>query len=186
MRSILDRYRVDLVDLWQRNFHTCEVCGILGPKYRMTPKSIKSGRVFYICNTCYFNKIISTASSKTTDKKGEKITMEEKNLTTYFVSETTPSENLRTALGRMIEYAKFLEKESGREQENFVDTILDEEDIEVTTECPTMLEKVEEKDHDELVNLVKEIFSIACNGTTLNVADIASIIKTYNIDLNSL
>jgi hypothetical protein len=48
----------------------------------------------------------------------------------YFV-ETTDTGNLQTALGRMIEYAKFLEKESGRSNENYVDEILNDESIKI-------------------------------------------------------
>lgn len=47
---------------------------------------------------------------------------------TYFVKTKNVS-SLQTALGRMIEYAKFLEEDSGRASDAFVDQILKEEDI---------------------------------------------------------
>ena len=50
---------------------------------------------------------------------------------TYFVKNTDVGQ-LQSALGRLIEYAKFLEKDTGRDQSPyaFVDTILKECDIE--------------------------------------------------------
>ena len=42
--------------------------------------------------------------------------------------------NLQTALGRMIEYAKMLEDETGRSYDSFVDQIILEENIAVKTE----------------------------------------------------
>jgi hypothetical protein len=51
----------------------------------------------------------------------------------YFV-ETKEVGSLQNALGRMIEYAKFLENESGRSKDNFVDEILNDADIKVTIE----------------------------------------------------
>lgn len=47
---------------------------------------------------------------------------------TYFVK-TKNIPSLQDALGRMIEYAKFLEKESGRNQDSFVEQIIQEDDI---------------------------------------------------------
>lgn len=52
---------------------------------------------------------------------------------TYFVT-TWNISRLQTALGRMIEYAKFLEEESGRSNPSFVEQILKEDNIEVKTE----------------------------------------------------
>ncbi len=47
---------------------------------------------------------------------------------TYFVRSNN-LENLQDALGRMIEYAKFLEEETGRRSCSFVDEILSEDEI---------------------------------------------------------
>lgn len=49
---------------------------------------------------------------------------------TYFVK-TRNISSLQTALGRMIEYAKFLEEDSGRASDAFADHILKEENISV-------------------------------------------------------
>ena len=49
---------------------------------------------------------------------------------TYFVK-TKDISSLQTALGRMIEYAKFLEEDSGRASDAFADYILKEENISV-------------------------------------------------------
>lgn len=47
---------------------------------------------------------------------------------TYFVkSKNVP--NLQDALGRMIEYAKFLEEDTGRTNPSFVDQIVEEDNI---------------------------------------------------------
>lgn len=47
---------------------------------------------------------------------------------TYFVkSKNVP--DLQDALGRLIEYAKFLEEESGRANPSFVDQIIEEDNI---------------------------------------------------------
>lgn len=51
----------------------------------------------------------------------------------YFV-QTGNVSDLQCALGRLIEYAKFLEDESGRSGENFVEEILQECEIEVIEE----------------------------------------------------
>lgn len=49
---------------------------------------------------------------------------------TYFVkSNNLP--DLKDALGRMIEYAKFLEEESGRANPSFVDAVIKEDNIEL-------------------------------------------------------
>lgn len=45
----------------------------------------------------------------------------------YVKSQNLP--DLQDALGRLIEYAKFLEEESGRTNLSFVDTIIRENDI---------------------------------------------------------
>ena len=47
---------------------------------------------------------------------------------TYFVKSKNVSD-LQDALGRMIEYAKFLEEESGRSSDSFVDQIIREDNI---------------------------------------------------------
>lgn len=52
---------------------------------------------------------------------------------TYFVSSNNISD-LRDALGRMIEYAKFLEEESGRANDSFVDQIIEEDNIKLKVE----------------------------------------------------
>lgn len=52
---------------------------------------------------------------------------------TYFVKSENIA-NLQAALGRMIEYAKFLEDETGRSYDSFVDQIILEENIAVKTE----------------------------------------------------
>lgn len=46
----------------------------------------------------------------------------------YYVK-TNNIPSLKSALSRLIEYAKFLEEESGRADENFVDTILEDDNI---------------------------------------------------------
>lgn len=47
---------------------------------------------------------------------------------TYFVkSKNVP--DLQNALGRMIEYAKFLEEETGRTNLSFVDAVIKEDNI---------------------------------------------------------
>lgn len=38
-------------------------------------------------------------------------------------------DDLKAALGRMFEYARFLEKETGRLNDSFVKAIMDDEDI---------------------------------------------------------
>lgn len=53
---------------------------------------------------------------------------------TYFVTEENEKENLIAALSRMIEYVKFLEQETGRNNFPYSDDILDEECIEYKTE----------------------------------------------------
>lgn len=58
---------------------------------------------------------------------------------TYFVRSKNISE-LQDALGRMIEYAKFLEDETGRSNDSFVDQIIEEDNIEVIEEETTMEE----------------------------------------------
>lgn len=52
---------------------------------------------------------------------------------TYFVKSENIA-NLQAALGRMIEYAKMLEDETGRSYDSFVDQILNDEWIDVDTE----------------------------------------------------
>lgn len=52
---------------------------------------------------------------------------------TYFVkSNNVP--DLQDALGRLIEYAKFLESESGRANDSFVDQIIRENNIDLEVE----------------------------------------------------
>lgn len=58
-------------------------------------------------------------------------------LKTYFVKSTDVS-NLQDALGRMIEYAKFLEDETGRSNDSFVDQIIEEDEILVEVQIATM------------------------------------------------
>lgn len=53
---------------------------------------------------------------------------DQKMLKTYFVR-TTDVSKLQNALGRIIEYAKFLEDETGRSYPSFVDQIIEEDDI---------------------------------------------------------
>lgn len=53
---------------------------------------------------------------------------------TYFVNKNNAEEDVRDALGRLIEYAKLLEKETGRDNYSFVDQILTEDDILYTIE----------------------------------------------------
>lgn len=54
-------------------------------------------------------------------------------LKSYFVKSENIS-SLQNALDRMIEYAKFLEEETGRSNPSFVDEILEENNIEVEVE----------------------------------------------------
>ena len=58
-------------------------------------------------------------------------------LKTYFVKSTDVS-NLQDALGGMIEYAKFLEDETGRSNDSFVDQIIEEDEILVEVQIATM------------------------------------------------
>ncbi len=51
-------------------------------------------------------------------------------LKAYFVR-TNNIPSLQDALGRMIEYAKFLEEETGRSNDSFVDQIIREDDIDL-------------------------------------------------------
>lgn len=53
---------------------------------------------------------------------------------TYFVNNTNNDANVRDALGRLIEYAYFLEEETGRSHDSFVKQILEEDDISITEE----------------------------------------------------
>lgn len=48
----------------------------------------------------------------------------------YFVK-TNNIPNLQDALGRMIEYAKFLEEETGRANPSFADQIIEEDEIDL-------------------------------------------------------
>lgn len=52
---------------------------------------------------------------------------------TYFVRSKDVS-SLQDALGRMIEYVKFLEEETGRSSDSFCDQILREDSIEFEVE----------------------------------------------------
>ena len=52
---------------------------------------------------------------------------------TYFVR-TKNVASLQDALGRMIEYVKFLEDETGRSSESFCDQILEEDSIQCDIE----------------------------------------------------
>lgn len=56
---------------------------------------------------------------------------------TYFVSKENEKKNLISALSRMIEYVKFLERETGRDNYPYSDNILEEECIEYKTEKTT-------------------------------------------------
>ncbi len=49
----------------------------------------------------------------------------------YYFVESENIDNLKSALGMMIEYCKFLEKETGRSNDSYVDFILDNENIKV-------------------------------------------------------
>lgn len=51
-------------------------------------------------------------------------------LKTYFVR-TNNIPSRQDALGRMIEYAKFLEDETGRSNDSFVDQIIREDEIDI-------------------------------------------------------
>ena len=55
---------------------------------------------------------------------------------TYFINKNNADEDVRDALGRLIEYAKFLEKETGRANNSlsFVNQILEEDNILYTEE----------------------------------------------------
>lgn len=52
---------------------------------------------------------------------------------TYFVR-TNNVPDLKDALGRLIEYAKFLENESGRANDSFIDQIIREDNIDLEVE----------------------------------------------------
>lgn len=52
---------------------------------------------------------------------------------TYFVR-TNNIHLLKDALGRMIEYAKFLEQETGRDRDSFADQIIEEDGIDLEIE----------------------------------------------------
>lgn len=52
---------------------------------------------------------------------------------TYFVKSSNVPD-LKDALGRLIEYAKFLESESGRANDSFVDQIVREDNIDLEVE----------------------------------------------------
>lgn len=54
-------------------------------------------------------------------------------MTTYSVT-TKNSTQLRIALSRLIEYADFLERDTGRNQSSYLKEILDEEGIMYSTE----------------------------------------------------
>lgn len=58
-------------------------------------------------------------------------------LKTYFVKSTDVS-NLQDALGRMIQYAKFLEDETGRSNDSFCDQIIEEDEILVEVQIASM------------------------------------------------
>lgn len=49
---------------------------------------------------------------------------------TYFVR-TNDIPSLQDALGRMIEYVKFLEEETGRDRDSFSDQIIEEDGIDL-------------------------------------------------------
>ena len=49
---------------------------------------------------------------------------------TYFVR-TNDVPSLKDALGRMIEYVKFLEEETGRDRDSFSDQIIQEDGIDL-------------------------------------------------------
>lgn len=49
----------------------------------------------------------------------------------FYYVKSKDVENLQSALGRLIEYAKFLEEESGRSNPSFTDQIIEESEIEV-------------------------------------------------------
>lgn len=48
---------------------------------------------------------------------------------TYFVDMSNEKESIADALGRLMEYAYFLEEETGRRNNSFVDQILHEDSI---------------------------------------------------------
>lgn len=48
---------------------------------------------------------------------------------TYFVDMSNEKESITDALGRLMEYAYFLEEETGRRNNSFVDQILHEDSI---------------------------------------------------------
>lgn len=56
---------------------------------------------------------------------------------TYFVR-TNDIPSLQDALGRMIEYVKFLEEETGRDQYSFSDQIIEEDGIDFEIEDTEM------------------------------------------------
>lgn len=56
---------------------------------------------------------------------------------TYYVR-TNDIPSLKDALGRMIEYTKFLEEETGRSSHSFVDEIIQEDGIELEIEDTEM------------------------------------------------
>ena len=56
---------------------------------------------------------------------------------TYFIK-SDDTVNLKTALGRLVEYAYFLEEETGRSYDSFVTQILNEENIDFETQDTSM------------------------------------------------
>jgi len=59
--------------------------------------------------------------------------MKNNNIKTYFI-ESNNVENLQTALGVLLQYAKFLEDETGRSSDSYADFILKENNVSYSTE----------------------------------------------------